>query len=342
MIEVLGPVDQEQEALVVDQRDVAGVEPAVVVDAAAGGLGVVPVALEHVGALDPDLAGVADQHVLAVDVDQADLDAVDRRADRARPPRQADRGGDDGRGLGEAVALADLEAEAGADGLGDVRVEVGGTGGGHLDGGERVGGQAGHGRPRRPHLRGAGRGTVTPCFWMASMADIGSNRSTSSTEAPACRAVPSTTLSPKMWNIGSTPKPTSAASPSPRRAMTCSRLASRLPCESIAALGEPAVPLVKMSTARSSALAVDDGQRRRLPSRSSSRIAPSSLDALAVDHELQHRAGGCGRCASAVARPAGPTSMARAPTAASSRSSSRGGLSGLSGTATAPAPSTAR
>ena len=57
-----------------------------------------------------------------------------------------------------------------------------------------------------------------------------------------------------MWKSGSTPKTTSSAvCDRPGWAWHCSRLASRLPWVSIAAFGEPAVPLVKISTARSSA-----------------------------------------------------------------------------------------
>ena len=64
--EVLGPVDEVQVAVVVGHGDVAGAQPAVGGQHPGGLLGIVEVALEHVGALHPDLAGVAAQHVVAV------------------------------------------------------------------------------------------------------------------------------------------------------------------------------------------------------------------------------------------------------------------------------------
>ena len=54
---------------------------------------------------------------------------------------------------------------------------------------------------------------VTPCLTIDSIAETGSNRSTSSTDAPAVSDTPSTTFSPKMWNIGSTANTTSFAGP---------------------------------------------------------------------------------------------------------------------------------
>ena len=55
---VLGPVGDEQEAVVVEVADVAGVQPAVD-DRLGGGLGLVPVARHDDRALDADLAGLA-------------------------------------------------------------------------------------------------------------------------------------------------------------------------------------------------------------------------------------------------------------------------------------------
>ena len=87
--EVLGPVDEVQVAVVVGHGDVAGAQPAVGGQHPRGRLGVVEVALEHVRALHPDLAGVADEHVVAVVVDEAHLDAVEHLADRSEPDRAA-------------------------------------------------------------------------------------------------------------------------------------------------------------------------------------------------------------------------------------------------------------
>ena len=53
---VLHAVGDEQEAVVVEVADVAGVEPALGVDGGAGGLGLVPVALHDVRAAGAHLA----------------------------------------------------------------------------------------------------------------------------------------------------------------------------------------------------------------------------------------------------------------------------------------------
>ena len=67
-----------------------------------------------------------------------------------------------------------------------------------------------------------------------------------------------------MWNSGSTPRVTSPGSW--RRAAdasTWSRLASRLPWVSMAAFGEPAVPLVKISDGEVVVVPLDHGDRLR-------------------------------------------------------------------------------
>src|SRR4029453_15075228 len=74
-------------AVVVAHRPVAGAEPPVAGEGAGGGLGIVPVAGEHVGAADPDLARVAREHVAAVGVDEAHVDTRKRRG--GPPPRRA-------------------------------------------------------------------------------------------------------------------------------------------------------------------------------------------------------------------------------------------------------------
>ena len=77
-----------------------------------GGVLAVPVALHHVVAADRDLAHLALLDRLAVVVDDPHLDALDRRADRARLALLVgvvERG--DRRGLGEPVALEDDRVE---------------------------------------------------------------------------------------------------------------------------------------------------------------------------------------------------------------------------------------
>ncbi len=91
----------------VEEADVAGGPPAVVV----GALGAVgPVAAEQVRAPDLDLARVLALGRLAGLVDQPDLDARQRRTDRAGLERLAAQGaGHDRRGLREPVALVDRQ-----------------------------------------------------------------------------------------------------------------------------------------------------------------------------------------------------------------------------------------
>ena len=66
-------------------------------------------------------------------------------------------------------------------------------------------------------------------------------------------------------------------------------LASRLPWESIAAFGEPAVPLVNMSTGEVVGGAVDDRDGVAGSQVGHQQLVEVAL-ALAVDHELEHRA----------------------------------------------------
>ncbi len=95
---------------------------------------------------------------------------------------------------------------------------------------------------------------------------------------------------------------------------------------SIAARGEPAVPLVNMSTARSV------GSRSTV---GGGLVAGQLGQALGIDDVLQHRDLGPVQLGD-HGEPGGPQTTARAPTAASSLTSSGPGLPGLRGTATNP------
>ncbi|BFO22469.1 hypothetical protein SHKM778_88570 [Streptomyces sp. KM77-8] len=81
--EFLHAVDDEEPAVLVNVADVAGVQPAVLVDHGGGGVGAAEVALHHLRAADEDLAGRADAEVLAggVEGDDAHLGAGDQLAD---------------------------------------------------------------------------------------------------------------------------------------------------------------------------------------------------------------------------------------------------------------------
>jgi len=79
--EILDSIDDVQIPVLVHHCQVTGVEPARFVDGADGGLGVIPVSVEHVRPADPDLARITDEHIVAVAVDQADVHSPDGAAD---------------------------------------------------------------------------------------------------------------------------------------------------------------------------------------------------------------------------------------------------------------------
>src|SRR6202048_1552653 len=77
---VLDPIDDEDVAVLVHPAAVAGVHPPVT-DRCGGVVGAVPVAEHHVVAARDDLADLAAWYLVAVGIDDADLD-VRRRATR--------------------------------------------------------------------------------------------------------------------------------------------------------------------------------------------------------------------------------------------------------------------
>ena len=173
-------------------------------------LRVVPVALEHVGPAHPDLARVADEHVVAVVVDQAHLDAGDDLPDRARAGLDAGRAGDDRRRLGQPVALGEREAEALLAAPGHVRRQRGGAATWRC-------GPTAKRRPARSskcakatHIGGAPGTTVTPRSRMVSTRGRRVEALHEHERGAHVSVEPSTTLSPKMWNSGSTPNTTSS------------------------------------------------------------------------------------------------------------------------------------
>src|SRR5688572_994861 len=103
---VLLAVDDADEALLVHDADVAGVQEAVLAEHLRRLLGSLPVAGHHLRPADADLAGLAVRHVAVVVVTQHHLGRGHRHADRAAELLDVERvGGRRGRGLGEAVAL---------------------------------------------------------------------------------------------------------------------------------------------------------------------------------------------------------------------------------------------
>ena len=132
-----------------------------------------------------------------------------------------------------------------------------------------------------------------------------------------------------------------ASARAPACACTCSRFASRLPCVSIAAFGEPAVPLVNISTARSSSSRSTIGTDGSAASRSSSEHAVRARRRRSVT--MTNSSAGRLRAVElrqrSTARPGRRRRPGRRPRPARARARAPGCV-GLSGTATRPAPST--
>ena len=104
---VLLPVDDAEKSLLVHGGDIAGAQETIRVHDLLGRLGTLPVALHHLRAAHAELARLADGQLPAIVVADHDLGGRQRQADRAGEHR-FHRGrlhADDGRGLGQAVAL---------------------------------------------------------------------------------------------------------------------------------------------------------------------------------------------------------------------------------------------
>ena len=142
-----------------------------------------------------------------------------------------------------------------------------------------------------------------------------------------------------MWNSGSTPKTTSVGSMCTPTERLCSRLATRLPWLSIAACGDPAVPLVKMSTASASASTSVMGTG---PASSSELNEAAPAMSFSVLTTVRSDGSAWWSTSDHADLAAASTTTATGSTTASSRWISGPGLVGFSGTATAPMPSTAR
>jgi hypothetical protein len=125
--ELLHPVDDREVAVLVEATDVAGVEPAVLVDRVGRGLGVAQVALHDLGPTDEQLALPALGDVGALGIDDAALRRRDGDPHRAGADvvRLADVG--DRRQLGHAVALEHRAPDPAGRLFGQVAAERGGA-----------------------------------------------------------------------------------------------------------------------------------------------------------------------------------------------------------------------
>ena len=187
MIEVLGPVDEVQVAVLVGHRDVAGAQPAVRRRAPAPSARGRRGSREDVRPLHPDLARVTES---ASSPASSTMRTSIPSSTLPTDPNfggSAGRTGHDRRRLGQAVALGDAQPEALLQPLGDRFL-------GHLrragqreaDGGEAVGRRLVE-VANASHIGGAPGITVTPRSWIDSSAVDGSKRCTSTTVAPCAR-----------------------------------------------------------------------------------------------------------------------------------------------------------
>ena len=249
------------------------------------------------------------------------------------------RAGDDRRGLGEAVALGELEAEPlvqPADRLlGHLRRAVSAS---------RTVAKLSAGASSKwlnaSHSGGAPGMTVTLRSRIVSSAVDGSKRWTSTTVAPrgerdAEHDVEAEDVEHRQHAVDDVV----GLDLHRRRVRPWSRLPSRLPWLSIAARGEPAVPLVKIRTASVSGVDLDDVRPASAASSRSNVRARRRRRSARWRRRARPSAPWRGR---PRATPRPPTGRPRRPwrrRCDSSRSSSGAGLVGLSGTATAPRPS---
>ncbi len=122
--ELLEPVDDVEVAVVVDVADVAGVEPALVVDAVGGRVRVVEVSLHHLWSTDPHLAvGIEVEIGASLRIDDPDLGLRQGHTDGACLALAVGRRVGHGARLGQPVALDDLGAYPLRRLLGDLATE---------------------------------------------------------------------------------------------------------------------------------------------------------------------------------------------------------------------------
>src|SRR6185437_14977201 len=120
--QLLQAVDDREIPLGVDRADVACVQPTLLVDGVRGRLGIVQVALHHLRAAYPDLAGFADSSVVTrLYVDEATLrrgcEPSHRAGSRLAPTVRIVR---HGARLGHAITLADGDIQPPENGVGEL------------------------------------------------------------------------------------------------------------------------------------------------------------------------------------------------------------------------------
>ena len=161
-----------------------------------------------------------------------------------------------------------------------------------------------------------------PCSRIRRRVSVGSKPCWRTIVAPARRLVSRATLSPYMWEIGTTASTTApGCSPLPGVSMTACWLEVRLPWLIIAAFGAPAVPLVKMRTARSSS---ETATGEALPTGKGS-IPSTSVPAGVAAGRVSGAGGGV------------PVNRSCAPTQSTWSTSSAGAALGSSSTTAIPA-----
>ena len=149
--QVLGAVDEVDEAILVAVADVSGAQPSIRGEDPRRRLGIVEIAGEDVGAAHPQLPGVADEDVVTGLVDDAQLDAVEHGADGAVARCEPGRRRDDRRCFGEAIPLGDDEPESLLQRFSHRHRELGRPGVGDTDRREGVGRRLLELAERHPH-----------------------------------------------------------------------------------------------------------------------------------------------------------------------------------------------
>ena len=110
--QILGAIDDEQVTVIIDDPDVARSQPAIVRLDTPSCFVIIEIAGKHIWSTYPNLTRVTCENVFTIFIHDAQLNTSHRHANTSGNPLRVKRAGDNRRGLGEAVSLADLQAEA--------------------------------------------------------------------------------------------------------------------------------------------------------------------------------------------------------------------------------------
>src|SRR5690606_4111993 len=135
--EILLAVDNTHEAILVDYRDIPGLQPAFAIENFCSGFRALPVALHDLGPLDAELAPGAKGQLLAIVIDHLEQRTRYRQTDSPEARRAAmGVGTGHGRGFGQTIALEHLTSGDALPALGHSGDQSSPTGVGGLQPGE--------------------------------------------------------------------------------------------------------------------------------------------------------------------------------------------------------------